>query len=386
MIPAVVAGGAGATWVWRHQGDLMLRRPVNEWTFTHMGALLPKTVVPREGPVWELPVRPGALDPAYERRLAEWHVDTFTTSCVVLHRGEIVHECYPGRFARPGVRFQGFSLTKSVTSILIGIALAEGAIKSVEDPAVAYCPALARSAFEGPTIEHLLDMSGGSSANEDWTVADSSINRYERAVTGGGSVLDVALSLGREDTPGTVFNYSTIDTQVLGWVLEGATGMPLAQYAASRLWSRLGAEHDAYYFLTRARPRTALGGGSLNLSTRDLARVGLLMSHGGEVAGERIVPAVWVARSRGRDLPHLAVGALGESGMPHYGYSNQWWTLGGERRAFTGIGVFGQYLYVDPDADVVIAKTSAWPSADDDELDTVSITGMRDLVAHLEAP
>jgi len=72
--------------------------------------------------------------------------------------------------------------------------------------------------------------------------------------------------------------------------------------------------------------------------------------------------------------------------MPHYGYSNQWWTLGGERRAFTGIGVFGQYLYVDPDADVVIAKTSAWPSADDDELDTVSITGMRDLVAHLEAP
>lgn len=372
----------------------MMRRPVNEWTFTHMHALMPKTVVPRAASVSVLPERsPGAegageIDARYtfggfERSLADLHKRTFTTSFLVLHRGAIVHESYPGRFAGPGVRFQAFSLTKSVTSILIGIALAEGAIKSVDDAVVAYCPDLVGSAFDGPTVEHLLNMSSGAGAIEDWTIPESAINRFERAVTAGGSVLEVIRSLPTMSEPGIAFNYSTIDTQVLGWVLEGATGMPMAEYAATRLWNRIGTEHDAYYFLTRGRPRTALGGGSLNASTRDLARIGLLMARGGAHGGEQIVPEAWVARSRGHDLPHVAVGALGPSGYPHYGYANQWWTLGGERRAFTGIGVFGQYLYVDPDADVVIVKTSAWPAADDEGLDRETITALRALVAHL---
>lgn len=387
-VPALAGAAAGAVWLWRHQGDLMMRRPVNEWTFTHMHALMPKTVVPRAATPSPWPERPESIEATYtldrvERPLADLHARTFTTSFLVLHRGAIVHEDYPGRCAGPGVRFQAFSLTKSVTSILVGIALAEGAITSLHDPVVTYCPDLAGTAFEGPTVEQVSDMCSGVGAVEDWTVPDSAINRFERAVTGGGSILDVIRSLPRMSPPGTAFNYSTIDTQVLGWVLEGATGMPLADYAASRLWSRIGTEDDAYYFLTRGRPRTALGGGSLNASTRDLARIGLLMARDGEWAGERIVPKEWVARSRGRDVPHIAVGALGPSGRPHYGYSSQWWTLGGARRAFTGIGVFGQYLYVDPEADVVIVKTSAWPTADDERLDRETITALRALADHL---
>lgn len=320
-----------------------------------------------------------------ERSLAELHTRTNTTSFVVLHGGEIVHESYPGYFAGDDVRFQMFSMTKSVTSMLIGIALSEGAIKDVTEPVTAYCDWLVGSAFDGVTIEHLLDMSSGvGDLVEDYTVRDSLINRFAKAATGGGSLHEVVSSAERSTEAGTQFSYSTIDTQVLGWVLESSTGHSLAHYATERLWSRIGAEHDAYYWLTRKHPRTAIGGGSLNATARDMARLGLLMSRGGELNGQRIVPGEWVARSRGRGVPHLEVGALGPSGYPHYGYSNKWWTLGGERRPFTAVGIHGQYLYVDPDADVVIVKTSAWPTADDPSRDAESITALRAVADHLQ--
>jgi len=181
-----------------------------------------------------------------------------------------------------------------------------------------------------------------------------------------------------------VFNYSTLDAQVLGWTLEGATGTSLPEYAARRLWSRIGAERDAFYCLNRTAPRTAIGGGGFNATPRDVARLGLLMARGGRIGRTRIVSPEWVARSRGRELSHLAVGKLGPSGYPHYGYANQWWTLGGDRRAFTGLGVHGQYLYVDPDADVVIVKCSAWRRQDDAARDRESIAALQAIVAHLD--
>ncbi|MGY3061580.1 CubicO group peptidase (beta-lactamase class C family) [Streptomyces sp. TE3672] len=384
------AAGAGAVWLWRHQDEVMTGRPVNEWTFTHMNLLMPTEDVRRSGDVFPLPRRPRPLEVTYgfegrERSLAELHTRTNTTSFVVLHGGEIVHESYPGCFAGDDVRFQMFSISKSVTSMLIGIALDEGAIKDVAEPVTAYCRGLAGSAFEGVTIEHLLDMSSGvGDLVEDHTVGESLISRFTKATTRGGSLHEVVSSAERSTEAGTQFAYSTIDTQVLGWVLESAIGRSLAQYAAERLWSRIGAEHDAYYWLTRKHPRTAIAGGSLNATARDMARLGLLMSRGGELNGQRILPEEWVTRSRGRGVPHLEVGALGPSGYPHYGYSNKWWTLGGERRPFTAVGIHGQYLYVDPDADVVIVKTSAWPTADDPSRDAESITALRAVADHLQ--
>lgn len=381
--------GACAVWLWRHQGELAMRRPFNEWTFTHMSTVMPTETVLRSGPEQLLPYKPDALDVEYEyagqrRALGHLHANTNTTGFAVLHRGVLVHECYPGRFASSNTRFQLFSVTKSVTSILMGIAMNEGAIGSLDEPVSAYCPDLAGSAYDGPAIGHLLHMSSGVGGLEVYTDPGSLINQFERAITGGGSVRHVIRSAPRVSEPGTSFNYSTLDTQVLGWVLEAATGMSLATYAAERLWSRIGAERDAYYFLTRKRPRTAIGGGSLNATVRDMARVGLLMARGGVSDGEQIVPASWVERSRGAGLAHLKAGALGPSGVPHYGYSNQWWTVDGERRSFTALGVHGQYVWVDPDADVVIVKTSAWPSADDLERDAETYAAFTAIVAHLE--
>ncbi|MFF4172766.1 serine hydrolase domain-containing protein [Streptomyces sp. NPDC001744] len=390
---AVVAGAglaAGAAWLWRNQGTVATSRPVNEWTFTHMSVLMPVDTVPRSARPRPLARREGALEGfGYAfggrwRTLDDLHRRTHTTGFAVVHRGALVHEAYPGVFASPDTRFQLFSLTKSVTSVLVGIAREEGAL-GLDDQVVSHLPALAGSAYDGTTVGHLLDMCSGVGGVEDYADPDAPVNRFERAVTGGGSVLDVIRSLPRAAAPGTAFNYSTLDTQVLGQVLEAATGEPLARCAARRLWDPAGAESDAYYFLTRGRPRVALGGGSFNATVRDLARLGLLLARGGERDGRQVVPAAWVERGRGTGLPHLEVGALGDGLPAHYGYANQWWTLGGEHRAFTGLGIHGQFLWIDPVADAVVVKTSAWPTADDLERDAETVAALTALVSWLDA-
>jgi len=382
------AAGAGRepSW-WDRQGDLIMRRPFNEWTFTHMNWLMPTERVAR-GAHRPMPLDPRPLNLTYrfddrDYSLADLHRRTFTTAFVVLHRGAIVHECYPGAFAGPRTRMQLFSISKSVTSILVGIALADGAIGSVKDPVTDYRPDFFGTAYEETILADLLDMTSGVGDLEAWDVADSGIKRFEQAVMGGGDVAEVVRASQRTTPAGQRFNYSTFDAQILGWVLEAATGQSLASYAAERLWSHLGADRDAYYWLTRGRPRTAIGAGSFNATARDVARIGQLMADDGVVDGRQIVPRDWVRRSRGSELPHLAVGALGPSGYQHYGYANQWWTLGSACfDAFTGLGVHGQFLYIDPAAEVVIVKCSAWPTQDDERRDRETIAALRRVADH----
>jgi len=373
------------------QARIIMGRPTNEWTFTHMNRLFPSEVVSRVGPATPLPTGRERLNVRYtyggnEFDLAQFHRRTYTTAFVVLHRGRLVHESYPGAFAGPRTRFQLFSLTKALTSMLVGIALSEGLVTATADPATRYLPALRGTSYDGVTIGHLLDMTSGVGDLEDWTDPGSDINRFTNALFTGQPLIDVVSSAKRTAQPGTRFNYSTLDSQVLGWVLEAATGSTLARWATARIWSRIGAEHDGYFWLTREDAPTALGGGSFNATARDLARLGLLMAHDGVLGDQQIVPREWVARSRGGTAGHLAVGALGASGLDHYGYANQWWTLGGEHRSFTGIGIHGQYLYVDPVADVVVVKFSAWPTEDDEGLDYETIAAIQATVAHLETP
>jgi CubicO group peptidase (beta-lactamase class C family) len=373
---------------WERQGDLIMRRPFNEWTFTHMNWLMPTERVARGEHRRPLEFDPRPLDLTYwfegrDHTLAELHRRTFTTAFVVLHRGAVVHEYYPGAFAGPRSRMQLFSVSKSVTSILVGIALADGAVGSVKDRVGDYRTDFAGTAYENTTLDELLTMTSGVGDLEVWDVPDSGIKRFEQAVVGGGDVAAVVRSAPRTADPGEHFNYSTFDSQILGWVLEAATGRSLAAYAEEKLWRHLGADRDAYYWLTRARPRTAIGGGSFNATARDVARLGQLMADDGVVGSRRLVPRDWVRRSRGSDLAQLGVGALGPSGYDHYGYANQWWTLGhGSHDAFTALGVHGQYLFVDPSAEVVIVKCSAWPTEDDESRDRETITALRRIADH----
>jgi len=369
------------TW-WERQGDLIMRRPFNEWTFTHMNWVLPSERIHRGAP------RPFPQEPAELSglrygagyNLDDLHRRTHTTAFVVVRDGMLVHEAYPGAFARPGARMQLFSLSKSVLSMMVGIALAEKTILSVDDPVTVYRPDFRGTAYQDVTVAQLLDMTSGVGDLEVWDVEDSGIKRFERAVAGGGDVLEIVRSAPRTAGRGERFNYSTFDSQVLGWVLEAAAGETLASYASRTLWQKIGAEHDAYYWLTRRKPRTAIGAGSLNATARDLARLGQVMMDDGRAAGERVVPADWVRRSR---VPRHGVGTLGPSGYPHYGYGNHWWTL--DNGAFTGVGVHGQYLYVDPAARIVIVKCSAWPTQDDPERDSETISALQAVAVHLSA-
>jgi CubicO group peptidase (beta-lactamase class C family) len=367
---------------WERQGDLIMRRPFNEWTFTHMNRVLPSEPITKGEPR-PFPVEPadlGGLRYGAGYNLDDLHRRTFTTAFVVLRDGMLVHEAYPGVFARPGARMQLFSLSKSVLSMMVGIALAEKRITGIDEPVTAYRPDFRGTAYQDVTIAQLLDMTSGVGDLEVWDVEDSGIKRFERAVAGGGDVLQIVKGAVRSREAGERFNYSTFDSQVLGWVLEAATGESLASYATRKLWQKVGAEHDAYYWLTRRRPRTAIGAGSLNATARDLARLGQVMADDGLVAGERVVPADWVRRSR---MPRHGVGTLGPSGYPHYGYANHWWTL--DNGAFTGVGVHGQYLYVDPAARIVIVKCSAWPTQDDPQRDSETITALKAVASHLSA-
>jgi CubicO group peptidase (beta-lactamase class C family) len=367
---------------WERQGDLIMRRPFNEWTFTHMNWVLPTERIAKgePDPLPEEPADLGMLTYGDGYNLDDLHRRTNTTAFVVLRDGMLVHEAYPGAFARPGARMQLFSVSKSVLSMMVGIALAEKLIGSVDDPVSTYRPDFRGTAYQDVTIAQLLDMSSGVGDLEVWDVEDSGIKRFERAVAGGGDVAQIVKDAPRSRKAGERFNYSTFDSQVLGWVMEAATGETLARYASRKLWQKIGAERDAYYWLTRRKPRTAIGAGSLNATARDLARLGQMMADDGLVAGERVIPADWVRRSR---VPRHAVGTLGPSGYPHYGYANHWWTL--DDGAFTAVGVHGQYLYVDPAARVVIVKCSAWPTQDDPARDKESISALKAVAAHLSA-
>jgi CubicO group peptidase (beta-lactamase class C family) len=369
------------TW-WERQGDLIMRRPFNEWTFTHMNRVLPAERIANgePNPFPEEPAELSGLRYGAGYNLDDLHRRTYTTAFVVLRDGMLVHEAYPGTFARPGARMQLFSVSKSVLSMMVGIALAEKTITSLDDTVASYRPDFRASEYADVTVAQLLDMTSGVGDLEVWDVEDSGIKRFERAVAGGGDVFEIVRNAPRSAERGERFNYSTFDSQVLGWVLEAATGQSLARYAESRLWQKIGAEHDAYYWLTRRRPRTAIGAGSLNTTARDLARLGQVMADDGRVAGERVVPAEWVRRSR---VPRHGVGTLGPSGYPHYGYANHWWSL--DNGAFTGVGVHGQYLYVDPAARVVIAKCSAWPTQDDPARDAETISALKAVSARLSA-
>jgi CubicO group peptidase (beta-lactamase class C family) len=389
LLGAAAARGVGSLGGWGLQAALILRRPTNEWAFTHMESFFPSEAVSRRGAAVPLPDASAGFDVAYSFEGARYDLDdlhrrTYSTAFVVLHRGRLVHESYPGLFAGPDTRFQLFSVSKSLTSMLLGIAVAEGLVHDRSDPVTRYLPQLRGTAYDGPTIGQLLDMTSGVGGPEDWDDPDSDIIRFVRAIFTGGSLLEVVRSLPRTAEPGAAFNYSTPDAQVLGWALEAAAGCTLAQFAASRIWSRIGAEHDGYYWLTRDHPRTAIGGGSFNATARDVARLGLLMSHDGRVGDQQIVPAGWVAQSWAQEAAHLQVGALGVTGAEHYGYANQWWTLGGDDRAFTGLGIYGQYLYVDPTEDVVVVKCSAWPQEEDDRLDRETISAVQAVVQHLK--
>ncbi|TLX70036.1 serine hydrolase [Pseudomonas nicosulfuronedens] len=331
--------------------------------FRTMSQLFDALPVQRSGPQRPLEEQPRELPASFNFQgnaivLNDWIKQTGTTGLLVLADDRIAFEhYYQGNDVH--TRAIGWSVSKSFMSLLIGVALEDGAIHDLLDPVTRYAPQLKGSGYEGVPLRDVLEMSSGIAFNEDYADPDADINRLGRTLALGGSVDAWVSGLKRDSPPGQQHHYISVDTQVLSMVLKGATGKSPSQYMSEKLWSRLGAECDGLWLTDGTGTELAFGG--VNLCLRDFARLGLLYLHQGRSqSGEAIVSPNWVQASTHPRDAHLQPGRTQEEGEPNLGYGYQWWIPKSNEGEFMAIGVYGQFVYVNPKRRVVIAKSSAY--------------------------
>ena len=282
-------------------------------------------------------------------------LDHTNTDGLLIYQGDSVRfEYYGNGFTESDIHIS-WSMSKSLISGLIGIALEEGYIKSIEEKAIEYVPSLIGSGYETVTIRNLLQMSSGIRFNEDYGDFNSDINRMGRYFALGMPMADFAASLTNEKTPGTYNHYVSIDTQVLGMILVSATNMSIAEYTKQKIWDAIGAESDAHWIIDKSNMEFALGG--YNTTLRDYARLGILYLDSGRWNGEQLIPEAWVLESTQPQDEHVQQRI--ENGIEKDGYGYQWWIPYGADDEFMAIGVYDQFIYIDPDKDAIIVKLSS---------------------------
>ncbi|MEO1732913.1 MAG: serine hydrolase [Pseudomonadota bacterium] len=310
------------------------------------GAFLTAHMPRSASTVNDLPAGPTATLPA---EVDPWITDRFVTSLLVAKSGAVVHESY---YLGTGSEDQriSWSIAKSYLSALFGIVMAEGHIASLDDPVTQYAPSLENTAYANATVRNVLNMASGVVFDEDYLDYDSDINRMGRVIALGGNLDDFAASLSETfAAPGQTWQYVSIDTHVIGMVLRGATGQSVVDLLRVKILDPLQPEADAYYITDGDGVAFVLGG--LNITTRDYARFGIMIEQSGQWNGQQIVPADWVAASTRASAPT-------EPGKTQYGY--QWWSPSDARPGeFFGRGIYGQYLYIDQQKDIVIVVTAA---------------------------
>jgi CubicO group peptidase (beta-lactamase class C family) len=339
-------------------------------TLRNQDQVWPHRVIRRGGAVRPLPPHARSLaDLTFEAgdvglSLSDYMARRRTAGLLILKDGEIALERY-GMGGGPESRPTSYSTAKSITSTLVGAALHDGAIDSLDDRCDLYLPRLRGSAYEGVTVRNVLRMCSGVAWREqDDGQADGA--RLQQALLQSrrpGSLLDLACTLPRAQPQAVVFNYSTVESCVLGALVAAATGRPLADYCAEAIWGPAGMEANGYWAL-ESEGGQELGGTGVSARLRDVGRFGQLVLEDGEArSGRRVVPPGWRDLAGQPDSAPTAFGRLMPGSPMGYGY--QWWVLphgptGIHAGAFLAIGAFGQYIYVHPVARVVVVIQSAW--------------------------
>ncbi|MDC3372619.1 beta-lactamase family protein [Gammaproteobacteria bacterium] len=240
---------------------------------------------------------------------------------IVLHKGDLLYESYWQGNSKD-TNHISWSVAKSFLSALIGIAYHDGLIEDLNDPITKYLKDFIGTGYENVPIRDILQMSSGVVFNEDYADPNSDINKFARAVAEGTSMRDFAKTLRNGKVPGTFNHYVSIDTQMLGMLLEEVTGKRLAQSLHEKIWTKIGMENDAYYMVDDTGMEWALGG--LNATLRDYAKFGLLYLNKGNWEGQQVVPEEWVNASHVADQPHLQPGK-NDLSSNDWGYGYQWW-------------------------------------------------------------
>ncbi|TSE02281.1 serine hydrolase [Mesorhizobium intechi] len=362
--------------------------PFNRWSFQNLGELVPTARVAAASAGAEAPAKDFG-DLLGEKvsvantpeTVAEFLVRSSTDAMTVMKGGRVIGDWFAPHMDF-GARHIIFSISKSVTAIIAGILEGEG-VFDPEAPVATYIPEAAGSAYGDASCRHVLDMSVSLDFEEAYLDPESAFARYRRATLwnpGGGteSLCEFILTLQRLAEPhGQTFRYRSPNSDLLGLLLERASGQRFSDLMREKLWLPLGGVSEASIGVDMEG--TARTAGGISVTPRDLARIGEMMRQGGTANGRRVVPEAWVRDTTvtGGSSEAWQRGAM-QPLFPKGRYRNKWYQTGFENGAYCGIGIHGQWLYVDPKAEVVIAKMSSQPVPVDDPLDL-------ELVAFFEA-
>ena len=277
--------------------------------------------------------------------------DTKTSALLVIQDDVIRYENYFFGGDEATV-FSSNSMGKSFVSALMGFAVADGFIDSVNDPLGKYIPEFVGTDLENIPIKACLQMASGIDFNED-----TDMNSFSMRTLMGTPAMEVIAGYGVQEPPFTYRRYLSINTEILGQVIKNATGKGLGEYMEEKLWTRIGSAHDAYWTLNNG---TELANGGLSISLRDYARFARLYLHEGSWNGEQLLPRDWIRDSLDISADYSKPGANND-GYNAIGYGYQWWVPEGDQGEFMAIGVYGQFLYVNPEQKVIIVKVNADP-------------------------
>ncbi|MWV28888.1 serine hydrolase domain-containing protein [Aurantiacibacter rhizosphaerae] len=336
----------------------LLNPQVNSFTFREADEVFANRPVPAADAPRTWTEAEGFTMPGDYQKFA---YDTHTDALMVVRDGKILFEDYRNRFD-PEQRHTGFSMSKTIIAMLVGQALDRGEIASIDDLATDYWPALKGGGYDGVTIRNLLEMRSGADIEERYDFGDNpslaGCIHDTAIVLNRARFADFAIDVGRRSAPGAEFNYATLDTAVLGRILEEVSGKPLEQITQERLWQPVGAQREAFW-LADGPPGTgrALAGMGFNATLRDFGLLGQLLLDNGVADGVQVLPEGWVKQmTTMRPL---------DPETPFPGYAYQTWKLGDEPDAYSAVGLAGQYIYVHPQTRTVIVKLSHYPPAAD---------------------
>ena len=379
------------------QADHM-RFPMHRYAYSHMREFLPTARVSREqGAVWDLPValrddldtvRFNALDDGRELTWGEALAVNFTDAVLVMHKGTIVYERYFG-VTRRDTPHIAFSVTKSFVGTLAEMLVAEGRLDP-DAPMADLIPELSGSGFADATLRQVMDMTTALDFSEEYTDPNSGIGAMSNALgltprapgySGPTDVYAYLPTIRKNGEHGERFTYRTCNTEVLGWVIARTEGKRLDRVLSERLWQPLGMEQDADFLIDSSGMPFA--GGGLNPVLRDMARFGEMMRQNGTANGCSVVPAAALDSIRA-GASKAAFAQAGYAYLPDSSYRSQWWIMPGNTGAFSARGIHGQVIYVDPVAELTIARFASHPVAANGAIDPASLPAYRAIAEHLQ--
>jgi CubicO group peptidase (beta-lactamase class C family) len=331
-------------------------------SFSHLDSILPYNTLKK--PVAPVPLAAVSSTPKIEYRFEKqaFSLDDFlahqrVTGFLLIKDGEVLAERY--QYDRTATdRLVSHSMAKSIVSLAIAMALAEGKIASLDDPVVKYVPKLAGNPYGDTTIRNMLRMASGVSFKEVYDGNDDN-SKFNKIRVTQDSIAALRAFNTREVEQGAVFHYASNQTVALTLVLRAATGTSLSEYLTPRLWQPMGAEADATWI--RTRDGTETGSGSFNAVLRDFGRLGILLANDGAAGGRQIVPKEYLLDAT--DWHRQPDAFTPRKATPYFGYGYQFWLFPGEKRRFALLGVYGQSIFVDPELKLVMVITAAAKNA-----------------------